>query len=63
MRIICDGVSLDSIIREQYHLARKANISILESNLMPEYEREAYVNLLLKDLKDEVNAMKSKDKK
>jgi hypothetical protein len=34
-------------------LARKAGIGILESNLLPDWERGIFVNLLLKDLKDE----------
>jgi hypothetical protein len=32
-------------------LASRANISISESNELPDFEREAYINLLIKDLK------------
>jgi hypothetical protein len=32
-------------------LASRANISIAESNALPDFEREAFINLLIKDLK------------
>lgn len=49
MKLIIDGNSLANIIREQYHLASKANIGILESNLMAEFEREAFLDMVLKE--------------
>lgn len=38
-----------NIIKEQYYLSRDANIGLLESNLMPDFEREAFLNMVLKD--------------
>ena len=55
-------VSLDAIVQEQYYLARKAGISLMESSMIPDFEREAYVNMLLKDLKDEMELEKAKYK-
>jgi hypothetical protein len=43
------GDSLANIIKEQYHLASKANIGILESNLMADFERGAFLDLVLKE--------------
>lgn len=43
-------VTLSSLIREQYELAKKG-ISPTESNELPIYEREAFVNLILADKK------------
>lgn len=43
------GDSLTNIIKEQYHLASKAHIGILESNLMADFEREAFLDLVLKE--------------
>lgn len=57
MRILAGGDSVESITQEQFQLARKANISLVESTLLPEFEREAYVNMLLKDIKKEVDAL------
>jgi hypothetical protein len=48
------------VLREQFHLAKKAGIGLLESNLLPDWERGIMVNLLLKDLKDEAEAYKYK---
>jgi len=48
---------METLTYEQFQLARKANISIMESTMLPEFEREAYVNMLLKDLKQEVDAL------
>ena len=49
MQLLIDGNSLANIIKEQYHLASKANIGVLESNLLPEFEREAFLDLILKE--------------
>jgi hypothetical protein len=40
-------------------LARKAGISITESSYMADFEREAYVNMLIKELKEEYESIKS----
>lgn len=49
MNLLIDGESLVNIIKEQYHLASKANIGILESNLMADFEREAFLDMVLKE--------------
>jgi len=49
---------LENIIEEQYQLARKAGISITESNDMADFERDAYLNLLIRDLKKEAKQLK-----
>lgn len=50
---------MNNIVREQYHLAKKAGISISESSHMPDFEREAYVNMLIKELKEEHESLKA----
>jgi hypothetical protein len=44
--------SIEEIIKEQYYLATKG-ISPLESSLIPDFEREAFVNLYLKDMSND----------
>ncbi len=51
MSLILSGTSLKNILEEQYYLSSKANISILDSNNIADFEREVFVNLLTKDLK------------
>jgi hypothetical protein len=52
---------LESILQEQYFLARGANISIQDSNNMPEFERKMIVGMLSKDLKEEAEAYNNID--
>jgi hypothetical protein len=52
MSLILSGTSLEKILEEQYYLSSKANISISDSNNMADFEREIYVGLLTKDLKN-----------
>jgi len=59
MKIIIDN-TLQNIITEQYHISKYANISITESSMMADFEREAYVNLVLKDMKNEEQMAKFK---
>jgi len=59
MKMLLIDTSLANITEEQFQLARKAGISILESTMLPEFEREAYVNMLIKDLKSEVESLES----
>jgi hypothetical protein len=46
------GESLENITEEQYFLASKVNISIWESNCLPVFEKEAFVNLMVKEHKE-----------
>jgi len=59
IKIIVDN-TLENIVREQFHLARQANISLTESTMLPDFERDAYVNMLAKALKEEAEQMKFK---
>lgn len=57
------ATSLKSVIEEQYILARKINISPDVSNLMPDFERQIYINLLIKELQEEEKALKKSTSK
>ena len=51
--MFCAGTSLANIVSEQFQLSKRSNISITESTMMSEFEREAYVNLLIKEIRRE----------
>jgi hypothetical protein len=53
MRILLAGDTLEVVTYEQFQLARRANISIDESSCLPVFEYEAYIDMLLRDLKNE----------
>jgi hypothetical protein len=44
-------MSIHSITEDQFYLASRANISIDESNNMADFEREAFINLVINDIK------------
>jgi len=48
-----------TILEEQYVLARKCNMSPKVTNMMPDFEREIFVNLLMRDMAEEKKAMES----
>jgi len=50
--------SLQAITEDQYILASRANISIADSNEMADFEREAMINLVIKDLRQKAEAEK-----
>jgi len=50
---------MESIVIEQYQLAKHAGISLIESNELAEFEREAYVNLLVRDINRETESIQS----
>jgi len=52
------GSNLQVITEEQYYLASKANIGIEESNLLPDFEREALLNLVIRDMKTKTENLK-----
>lgn len=56
MFVLCSDCDIESIIQEQYFLARGANITITDSNRMPDFERKLIVGMLSKDLKEEAEA-------
>lgn len=49
--------SLKEIIEQQYALSKRCNISIIDSNMMPDFERQIHVNLLMNDLEEEKKAL------
>lgn len=52
--------NIKQIIEEQYLLARKCNIGIEESSLMADFERQIFVNMIIKELEEEAKAYNSK---
>jgi len=58
MFVLCSDCDLDSIIREQYFLARRANIGFSDSQNMADFERVLLVGMLSKDLKEEADMYK-----
>ena len=49
-KAILGGSNLLEILEEQYHLSKRANISISESNEMTDFERRYMLKLLIDDL-------------
>jgi hypothetical protein len=49
---------LKVIIEEQYYLAKHANIGLLESQTLSDFERGIYADLLASDLKKESDVLK-----
>ena len=47
------------ILEEQYLLARKCHISPLESDQMPGFEREIFVNMVLREIEEEKKSMEN----
>jgi len=54
---LVSSTSIENIIREQYLLSSRANISLTESNELPDFEREAYLSLILKDVENELKSL------
>jgi len=50
---------MQSIIEEQYALAKHCGISISESSFLSDWERTAYVNLMIRDFKSEESELSS----
>ena len=51
--LIVSGANIETIIREQYYLAKLANIPISDSNQIPDWERVMMLSFLMKDIKTE----------
>jgi len=51
--------SLNSVIEEQYQLSKYVNISVIESGELIDFERLAYVSLLVRDKKKENELLKA----
>jgi len=52
--------SFKGIIEEQYILARKCNISPLDSDHMVGFEREIFISLVMKEIEEESKSMTGK---
>jgi len=47
------GTPLHELLREIYILARHVNISLTESHLLSDFEREVYINMLAEEIERE----------
>jgi hypothetical protein len=52
--------SFQEIIGEQYVLGRKCGWSVEDTNKMADFERQIYVNLVIKEIEEEKKAMNKK---
>ena len=59
MYLVTSGASLKIITEEQFYLSSRANISIEESNLLPDFEREAFLNLVIQDIRNKTENLKA----
>lgn len=55
---LCD-TSVENILKTQYYLAKYANISLIESNNLPEFELNAFLNMIKDDIRKEEEALNS----
>lgn len=46
-----------NILEQQYALAKKCNMSIMDTNSLPDFEREIFTTLLMKDMEEEKKAL------
>lgn len=46
-------MNIQSITEDQFYLASRAHISVTESNNMADFEREAFMGLVVKDIKQQ----------
>ena len=53
MHLLLVGASLQKIMDEQFYLASESNISLFDSNSIPDFEREVYVNALMKRIQQQ----------
>ena len=49
---------MESLVEEQYLISKHAGINITESMQLADFERDAYVNLTIRDMKKELENMK-----
>jgi hypothetical protein len=61
--VVCAGQTLQGITEDQFMLASRANISLYESNEMADFEREAMVNLVVRDIRNKVNNTRENNQK
>ena len=46
-------MNIQSITEDQFYLASRAHISVSESNNLADFEREAFMSLIIKDIKNQ----------
>ena len=49
-----------AIYEEQYILARKLHMSPLESDMLPDFERQVFISMFMKEMEEEKKAMDKK---
>lgn len=54
----CSDETLENIIECQYQLVRHANLDIISSNNMPDFERIMIIGMLIRDVREENKAIK-----
>ena len=54
---MCSDDTIDNIVEEQYALAKHCNINILDSNIIPDFERKMIIGKLLRDVRKEKEEM------
>lgn len=52
--------SFQDLLEQQYVLAKKCNMPVSETNAMADFEREIYVNILIRDMEEEKKAIEKK---
>ena len=50
-----------NILREQYFLAKHVNISLSDSECLPDFEREAYINFVQYDIRKKKEHLKKQE--
>jgi hypothetical protein len=50
--VLCSGLTIQSITEDQYYMSSRAHISISESNEFAHFEHEAFMSLVIKDIKN-----------
>jgi hypothetical protein len=46
-------MNIQSVTEEQFYLSSRAHISVDESNNMADFEREAFMGLVIRDIKNQ----------
>lgn len=50
-----------NILREQYYLAKHANIPVSDSEQLPDFEREAHINFIQYDIRKRKEQLKNQE--
>lgn len=53
-------MNIQSITEDQFYLASRGHISLSESNNLADFEREAFMGLVIKDIKNQTENEKLK---